>query len=104
LSKQETLVDFLTMGIRLFLNTGEQIPTKNVIWAAGVIGNIIDGLKQEDIFKNRYVVDRLNKLKSFDNIYALGDIAYMETPKYPNGQPQVANVAINQAKTLEKIF
>jgi len=84
------------------LNTGEKIPTKNVIWAAGVTGNIIDGLKQEDIVRNRYIVDRFNKLKSFDNIYALGDIAYMETPKYPNGHPQVANVAINQGKNLGK--
>jgi len=99
--KTETLLTSYD-GNTAILNTGEQIPTKNVIWAAGVTGNIIDGLKQEDIFKNRYVVDRLNKLKSFDNIYALGDIAYMETPKYPNGHPQVANVAINQAKTLEK--
>lgn len=84
------------------LNTGEKIPTKNVIWAAGVTGNIIDGLKQDDIVRNRYIVDRFNKLKSFDNIYALGDIAYMETPKYPNGHPQVANVAINQGKNLGK--
>jgi len=84
------------------LNTGEKIPTKNVIWAAGVIGNIIEGLEPQDIFKNRYIVDRTNKLKRFDNIYALGDVAYMETPKYPKGHPQVANVAINQAKNLSK--
>jgi len=84
------------------LNTGETIPTKNVIWAAGVTGNIVEGLGADDIFKNRYVVDRYNKLKNFDNIYALGDVAYMNTPKYPNGHPQVANVAINQAKVLGK--
>jgi NADH dehydrogenase len=84
------------------LNTGEKIPSKNVIWAAGVIGNIIEGLETEDVFRNRYIVDRFNKLKRFENIYALGDIAYMETPLYPKGHPQVANVAINQAKTLGK--
>lgn len=87
-------------GNEAVLNTGERIPTKNVIWAAGVTGNVIDGLEPEDIFKNRYIVDRYNKLKRFDNIYALGDVAYMETPKYPQGHPQVANVAINQAKIL----
>ena len=87
-------------GNEAVLNTGERIPTKNVIWAAGVTGNIIDGLEPEDVFKNRYIVDRYNKLKRFDNIYALGDVAYMETPKYSQGHPQVANVAINQAKTL----
>lgn len=84
------------------LNNGEKIPTKTVIWAAGVTGNIIEGLKQEDIIRNRYIVDRFNQLKSFDNIYALGDVAYMETPHYPHGHPQVANVAINQAKNLGK--
>lgn len=84
------------------LSNGEQIPTKNVIWAAGVTGNIIEGLNNEDIVKNRYIVNRYNRLKSFNNIYALGDVAYMETPKYPNGHPQVANVAINQAKNLGK--
>jgi NADH dehydrogenase len=35
-----------------------------------------------------------------ENIYAVGDIAYMETPKYPHGHPQLANVAINQGKNL----
>jgi NADH dehydrogenase len=84
------------------LNTGEEIPSKNVIWAAGVKGNIIEGLLEQDIIKNRYIVDRFNKLKSFNNIYALGDVALMVTPKYPNGHPQVANVAINQAKNLGK--
>jgi NADH dehydrogenase len=84
------------------LNTGEEIPTKNVIWAAGVTGNIIEGLHPEDVVRNRYKVDRYNKLVSYDNIYVLGDVAYMETPKYPTGHPQVANVAINQAKNLGK--
>ena len=89
-------------GNEAVLNTGERIPTKNVIWAAGVTGNIIKGLGDEDVIRNRYIVDRLNRLKHFENIYALGDVAYMETPLYPNGHPQVANVAINQAKNLGK--
>ena len=84
------------------LSNGEKIPTKNVIWAAGVTGNVIEGLKSEDIVRNRYIVDRFNRLKSFDNIYALGDVAYMETPNYQHGHPQVANVAINQGKNLGK--
>jgi len=63
---------------------------------------VIEGLEPEDLFRNRYIVDRYNKLKRFDNIYALGDVAYMETPKYAKGHPQVANVAINQAKNLGK--
>jgi NADH dehydrogenase, FAD-containing subunit len=99
--KTETLLTSYD-GNTAVLNTGETIPTKNVIWAAGVTGNIIEGLGTEDIVRNRYIVDRYNKLKRFDSIYALGDVAYMETPKFPNGHPQVANVAINQAKNLGK--
>ncbi|WP_298142990.1 hypothetical protein [Flavobacterium sp.] len=49
---------------------------------------------------NRFVVDQYNALPNFDNIYALGDIAAMTTPKYPNTHPQVASVAIQQAKVL----
>ena len=89
-------------GNEAILNSGERIPTKNVIWAAGVTGNIIEGLDEKNVVRNRYIVDRLNRIQSFDNIFALGDIALMETPKYPKGHPQVANVAINQAKILGK--
>jgi len=99
--KTETLLVSYDGNVAV-LNTGEEIPSKNVIWAAGVTGNIIEGLTEQDIFRNRYIVDRYNKLKSFNNIYALGDVAYMETPIYPKGHPQVANVAINQAKILGK--
>lgn len=84
------------------LSNGEQIPTKNVIWAAGVTGNIIEGINSENVVRNRYIVDRFNRLKDFDNIYALGDVAYMETPHYPHAHPQVANVAINQGRNLGK--
>jgi NADH dehydrogenase len=82
------------------LSTGETIPTANLIWAAGVTGNIIEGTEPEQIVRNRYKVDRYNKVKGTQNIYAIGDIAYMETPKYPTAHPQLANVAINQGKNL----
>ena len=91
-------------GDRVYLSSGNIIPSNNVIWAAGVTGNIIEGLTENSIKNNRYIVDRYNKIVGFDNIYAIGDIAYMETPKYPNGHPQVANVAINQGKNLAKNF
>lgn len=89
-------------GLTATLNTGETINTTNLIWAAGVSGNIIDGLNQENIIRNRYKVDRYNKIIGTENIYAIGDIAYMETRLYPNGHPQLANVAINQGKNLAK--
>ena len=90
-------------GHNAVLSTGEVIPCKNLIWSAGVSGNIVDGVtEKENIVRNRYIVDRYNRVKDCENIYALGDVAYMETPLYPKGHPQVANVAINQAKNLGK--
>jgi len=91
-------------GDKVHLKSGKQIPSNNVIWAAGVVGNVIDGFPSEKLVRNRYIVDRFNKIKGYNNVYAVGDIAYMETPKYPHGHPQVANVAINQAKNLGKNF
>jgi NADH dehydrogenase len=91
-------------GDKVYLKSGEIIASNNVIWAAGVTGNVISGLAEDSLKNNRYIVDRYNKVQGFDNIYAIGDIAYMETPKYPNGHPQVANVAINQGKIWLKIF
>jgi len=90
-------------GNTLTLNTGQTIKTKTVIWAAGVIGNKIEGLADESFTTtNRLKVDRINKVFGSETIFALGDIAYMETPLYPKAHPQVANVAINQAKLLAK--
>ena len=96
--KNERVTDY--DGDIIHMASGNAIPTNNVIWAAGVTGNIIDDFNKENLVRNRYIVDRYNKVKGFDNIFAIGDIAYMETPKYPLGHPQVANVAINQGKNL----
>ncbi|MBL7922736.1 MAG: NAD(P)/FAD-dependent oxidoreductase [Bacteroidia bacterium] len=87
-------------GETVTLNNGETIKSRNVIWAAGVTGNVIRGLSPDALVRNRYVVDRFNRVKGYDDIYAIGDIAYMVTPKYPQAHPQVANVAIHQARNL----
>ncbi len=89
-------------GNTVELNNGTQIKSRQVIWTAGVKGNIIEGLNDDVIFRNRYRVDRYNRIIGYDDIYAVGDVAYMETPKYPQGHPQVANVAINQARNLAR--
>jgi NADH dehydrogenase len=90
-------------GNILTLNTGETIKTKTVIWAAGVTGNKLVGFAPKIISPtNRLKVNRINKVFESENIFALGDIAYMETPLYPKAHPQLANVAINQAKLLAK--
>lgn len=85
------------------LSNGQSISTATMIWAAGVIGNKINGLHENCwIANNRLQVNRYSLVKGYQNIFALGDIASMQTPKYPKGHPQVANVAINQAKWLAK--
>ncbi len=92
-------------GNILKLNNGNQINTKTVIWAAGVTGNTIEGLPDEaKTFGNRLKVNRVNKVVGTKNIFAIGDIAYMETPKYPKGHPQLANVAVNQGRNLAKNY
>lgn len=90
-------------GETLLLSNGEKIKTRTVIWAAGVTANTIAGIPKESITSgNRLIVDRVNKVAGFDNIFAIGDMAFMQTPKYPKGHPQLANVAINQARNLAK--
>ncbi|MBS1491354.1 MAG: NAD(P)/FAD-dependent oxidoreductase [Bacteroidetes bacterium] len=90
-------------GEYLTLTSGEIIKTKTVIWAAGVTGNKIPGLPDNAAAPgNRIKVNRINQVVESENIFALGDIAFMPTPQYPKGHPQVANVAINQAKRLAK--
>ena len=90
-------------GDILELNNGNSIKSKTVIWAAGVIGNSIKGIPVNSITAgNRIKVNRYNLVEGTNNIYAIGDIALMETPQYPKGHPQLANVAINQAKNLAK--
>ena len=88
-------------GNLLELSNGNIIKSKTVIWAAGVIGNTIKGLPDNvQTVGNRIEVNRTNLVEGTKNIFAIGDIALMKTPKYPKGHPQVANVAINQAKNL----
>ncbi len=88
-------------GKMVTTNTGKKINASLVVWAAGVIGNMPEGIKKDLIVKgNRIKVDRFNKIIGMENVYAIGDVAYMETEKYPQGHPQVASVAIAQAKTL----
>lgn len=88
-------------GHDILLNNGNKIPAGTVIWAAGISGNVPAGIDKDLIARgNRIKTDRRCKVVGHDNIYAIGDLAYMETPKYPNGHPQVAPVAMQQAAML----
>ena len=97
----ERVIDF--DGQNVFTNNGDKIRTNNVIWAAGVKGNSIEGLPAEIFTRgNRMKVNRYNQVEGFENVFAIGDIANMIEEKYPNGHPQVAQTAIQQGALLAK--
>src|SRR5690606_12296331 len=88
-------------GKTVALKDGRTIRTNYLIWAAGVTGNVAAGIPKDMLVRgNRIKVDEYNRVVGTDNIFAIGDIAYMETPDWPKGHPQLANVAVNQAKHL----
>jgi len=89
----------------VFLDSGVSISTGMIIWTAGITGNNIEGLNTDCFARNRRIkVDGTSKVNGYSNIYALGDISLQTEEKYPNGHPQVAQVAIQQAKTLADNF
>lgn len=92
-------------GKTVKLQDGGSIESLNLIWAAGVIGNSIEGMPKESITRgNRFIVNRYNEIQDVPDVYALGDVAWMQTPKYEKGHPQVAAVANEQADVLAKNF
>jgi NADH dehydrogenase len=83
------------------LSDNSSLSSKTLIWAAGIKANTVMGLKAETFGRGkRLKVDRFNRLLGYKHIYALGDVCIMKSPKYPEGQPQVAQVAIQQASNL----
>jgi len=90
-------------GKMVTIHNGKSIRTNTLVWAAGVAGNFIKGLPEEAIKRgNRIKVDRFNKVEGCEGIFALGDIAFMQEDVYPNGHPQVAQPAIQQALLLSR--
>jgi NADH:ubiquinone reductase (H+-translocating) len=90
-------------GNTVKLKDGRTIGCRNLIWAAGVTGNMLPGIPASCIVKgNRLRTDRFGRVEGVDGVYAVGDIAWMATPKYPNGHPQLAGVAIAQAANLAR--
>lgn len=108
------------LGVRIQLNTavkdyvngevilgdGTTIPTNALIWTSGVIGREIPGLPKNSIGKGRRVlVNEYNAVIGTHNIFAVGDICLQTTDKnFPNGHPQLAQVAMQQGELLAKNF
>ncbi len=88
-------------GENVTLADGSTIPSNTVIWAAGIKGNVPEGIDKSLVVKgNRIKVNRYSVMEGITNIYVLGDLASMVTPAWPNGHPQVASVAIQQADVV----
>lgn len=91
-------------GYNVETDTDLSFEASTLIWAAGVKGATIDGLNQECIIERatRIKVDEFNKVKTYKNVFAIGDVACMDTVKYPKGHPMMAQPAIQQGKHLAK--
>lgn len=92
-------------GKTVRLQNGDSIESLNLIWAAGVVGNTLKGMPVASMTRgNRFLVNRYNEVQNTPDIYAIGDISFMTTPKYATGHPQLAAVANEQADVLAKNF
>ncbi len=91
-------------GDTLSLKSKETMRTKNFIWTAGVTGAAIHGFENDKLVErlNRFKVNAFSQVDGYSNIFAIGDIAYMQTTDFPKGHPQVAQPAIQQGAHLAK--
>jgi NADH dehydrogenase len=119
-SQNDTLKALTELGVEVRLNArvvnyendivyfadGETIVTKNLIWAAGVTARAFEGIPIESYGRGkRLLTDANNKVKSTENIYAIGDTCIQLTDaNFPDGHPQVAQVAIQQGINLADNF
>ncbi len=106
LNKLDVKVELNTMvqgydGHMVSLKEKDALPSRNLIWAAGIKSNVLNGINEERMnAMGRLKVDSFNKVQGTENIFALGDCCIMELDKYPKGHPQVAQVAIQQSDNL----
>lgn len=89
-------------GRTITTNTSVTLESATVIWTAGVQGATPLGLPADSLIERveRIRVNQFNQVKGFDNIFAIGDVACMETPLFPKGHPMVAQPAIQQGSLL----
>ncbi len=88
-------------GTTLTTQTNKKIQTKNLFWTAGVKGQIPDGIDEKFVVKgNRLHTNSFLQIIGLEDVFAIGDIASIKTKEKPNGDPQVAQTAIQQGKLL----
>lgn len=86
----------------LILKDGSHLPVETVIWVSGIRANHIDGIPTDSIGRGgRIITDCFNRVKGMENVYAIGDQCLIEGDEaYPQGHPQLAQVAMQQAENL----
>lgn len=99
------VTDFLNDEV--YLSDGTVLDARNLIWAAGISAKTFKGIDDKQYLGRgrRMKTDAFNKMEGFENIYAIGDSSIMTTdPHFPQGHPQLAQVALQQASNLGKNF
>ncbi|MDN3551157.1 NAD(P)/FAD-dependent oxidoreductase [Mucilaginibacter aquaedulcis] len=90
-------------GEEMKFEGGKTIRTKNVIWSAGVMGVVPEGIDEDRIEKgNRIKTDNICRVVGTTNVFAIGDVAAMITKETPKGHPGVAQVAIQMGQHVGK--
>jgi NADH:ubiquinone reductase (H+-translocating) len=89
-------------GRTITTNSDVTFETATVIWTAGVQGAAIHGLDAKSLVERveRIRVNQYNQVVGYDNIFAIGDIASMESEEYPQGHPMMAQPAMQQGSLL----
>lgn len=78
------------------------INSKTLIWSAGVIGQTVSNTNLKLNKDNRIITNSYNKVVGHQNIFAIGDVACIETEMEGKGHPMLASVAGQQGHHLGK--
>lgn len=89
---------------KVIMKDGTEIPTRTFIWVSGIRANAMPGIDESHLGRGfRFKVDEFNRIPGVEDVFAIGDQCLQTSDAaYPNGHPQVAQVAIQQAKNLAK--
>lgn len=89
---------------KVIMKDGTEIPTRTFLWVSGIRANAMPGIDESHLGRGfRFKVDEYNRIPGVEDVFAIGDQCLQTSDAaYPNGHPQVAQVAIQQAKNLAK--
>ena len=89
---------------KVVMKDGTEIPTRTFLWVSGIRANAMPGIDESHLGRGfRFKVDEFNRIPGVEDVFAIGDQCLQTSDAaYPNGHPQVAQVAIQQAKNLAK--